>query len=117
MTGRSGALRTTVDGLEVIDVRELERYEGRVVGGDARLEPAIVVYATEGDVIALQHTEVPPELEGQGVARRLVQAVLDDVRARGLRVVPNCGYVRAFLRRHAEYQELVHPAYAGSVVG
>ena len=108
-------LQVTVEGIEVVDVREAERYEGRVAGGDRTTDPAIVAYARDGDLIALQHTEVPPALEGQGVARRVVQAVLDDVRSRGLTVIPNCGYVRSFIRRHPAYRDLVHPRYAEAV--
>ena len=112
-------LHVTVEGLEVMDAREKERYEGRLVD-DARAsnstsDPAIVVYARDGDLIALQHTEVSPALEGQGIARRLVQAVLDDVRARGLTVIPTCPYVRTFLRKHPSYRDLVHPRYAAAL--
>ena len=109
-------LHVTVEGLEVKDVRERDRYEGRLTDGatasDRTSDPAITAYARDGDLIALQHTEVPPALEGQGIARRLVQAVLDDVRARGLAVIPNCPYVRSFLRKHPSYRDLVHPRYA-----
>ena len=112
-------LHITADGLEVMDARERDRYEGRLADGataaDPTSDPAITVYAREGDLIALQHTEVPPALEGQGIARRLVQAVLDDVRARGLTVIPNCPYVRSFLRKHPSYRDLVHPRYAESL--
>lgn len=112
-------LHVTVEGLEVVDVRERERYEGRLTDGaaasDRASDPAVTVYARDGALIALQHTEVPPALEGQGIARRLVQAVLDDVRARGLTVIPNCPYVRSFLRKHPAYRDLVHPRYAASL--
>ena len=107
-------LHVTVEGLEVVDVRAAERYEGRLTGA-ADAEPAIAAYARDGELIALQHTEVPPALEGQGIAKRLVQAVLDDVRARGLTVIPNCPYVRSFIRRYPAYRDLVHARYAAAI--
>ena len=51
---------------------------------------------------------MPEEYEGQGIATQLVRSALDSVRARHLRVVALCPYVRAFLRRHEdEYMDLV----------
>ena len=79
------------------------RYE-LVLGGDVVGE---VRYRSKRDRIALVHTEVQPAFEGQGLAGRLVAGALDDIRARGLRVVPICPYVRAYLRRHPEYADLV----------
>ena len=53
------------------------------------------------------HTEVSPSLEGQGLGARLVAGALDDIRARGLRVVPICPFVRTYIRRHPDYADLV----------
>jgi predicted GNAT family acetyltransferase len=48
-----------------------------------------------------------PSLENKGLGARLVAGALDDIRARGLRVVPFCPFVRAYIRRHPEYADLV----------
>jgi predicted GNAT family acetyltransferase len=53
------------------------------------------------------HTEVQPEAEGKGVASELIRRALDDVRRRGLSAVPLCPFVRAFIARHPDYQDLV----------
>ena len=58
-------------------------------------------------MIVLVHTEVAPAVEGRGVGSRLVSAALDDIRARGLRLVPICPFVRAYLGRHPEYADLL----------
>jgi predicted GNAT family acetyltransferase len=50
---------------------------------------------------------VRPEAEGKGVASELVRWALDDVRGRGLRIVPRCPFVAAYLKRHPEYADLV----------
>jgi uncharacterized protein len=52
---------------------------------------------------------VDPHFEGKGVGAALVQGVLDDVRARGLKVRPCCPFVAAYIRRHPEYEDLVAP--------
>lgn len=58
-------------------------------------------------MIVLVHTEVAPAVEGRGVGSRLVSAALDDIRARGLRLVPICPFVRAYLGRHPEHGDLL----------
>lgn len=70
---------------------------------------AFVAYHRTGDVLALNHAEVPSAFEGQGIGGRLVKATLDEVRAQGLKVVPRCSFVRAYMRRHPEYNDLLAP--------
>ena len=59
------------------------------------------------DEIAFIHTETDPAFAGRGLAGQLVQKALDDVRIRGLAVLPFCPYVRKFIVRHPEYIDLV----------
>jgi len=66
---------------------------------------AIAVYSVRGDKAVFTHTEVPPQDEGKGIATRLVRAALDDIRRRGLKIVPACSFVVAFVRRHPEYDD------------
>ncbi len=68
---------------------------------------AFVNYRLDGGVITLLLTETPVQARGRGLASQLVQGVLDNVRARGLKVVPRCAFVRAFLAKHPEFQDLV----------
>ena len=53
------------------------------------------------------HTGVRDEYEGQGLAGELAKRVLDDARAEGLKIVPQCPYVRGYLERHEDYADLV----------
>jgi hypothetical protein len=88
-----------------LDVRrnpEASRFEAFVDGELCRAD-----YRLADGVMRLVHTEVPRRLEGRGLAGQLVQAALDHARANGLKVVPVCGYVRAYMRRHKETQELL----------
>lgn len=68
---------------------------------------AVLEYYRQDDAIVFTHTGVPEELEGQGVGSALARAGLDYARAQDLRVVPQCRFVRAYLERHPEYQDLV----------
>jgi hypothetical protein len=73
-------------------------------------ELAIANYRIDGDTILFTHTEVPPHLQGRGIASRLVRGALEAARARGLKVVPLCSFVADYIRRHKEVQDLVDPA-------
>ena len=69
---------------------------------------SFVEYERAGDGrIALLHTEVPEALSGQGVGSKLVRGTLDAVRAEGLKVVPRCEFVAAYIERHPEYRDLL----------
>lgn len=59
------------------------------------------------DVVDLYSTYVPPAGRGQGVAARLVTVALDDLRAKGKKIVPTCSYVDTYLDRHPAYRDLV----------
>ncbi|WP_235183269.1 GNAT family N-acetyltransferase [Deinococcus phoenicis] len=43
-----------------------------------------------GSALIFTHTEVPKALEGQGVGSHLVHDALEEVRARGLQIIPMC---------------------------
>ena len=64
-------------------------------------------YREREGALILVHTEVEEGYEGQGVGGRLVAGTLDDVRARGLSVVPLCPFARGYIERHPEYADLV----------
>ncbi len=64
-------------------------------------------YRLRDGVMAITHTEVARELEGQGIAAQLVRAALAHARDHGLKVRPLCSYVQAYVRRHPEVQSLL----------
>ena len=80
----------------------LHRFETVVEGKLAHCD-----YRLDGNAMRLVHTEVPPALEGRGIAARLVAAALAHARDRGLSVIPVCSYVRTYMRRHPETAELL----------
>jgi predicted GNAT family acetyltransferase len=68
---------------------------------------AVLKYVQRGDALDLMHTRVPSELEGRGYGAALARAALDYARAQGLKIIPTCPFVSAYLRRHREYGDLV----------
>lgn len=89
---------------EVRDNTEATRYEIVVDGAVAGF--ALYRRPDEG-TIAFTHTEIDEAYSGQGLAKVLARESLDDVRARGLAVLPFCPFFRGFIAKNAEYLDLV----------
>jgi len=88
--------------MQIADNAAKSRFEATVDG-----ETALLVYRLAGDTLTLLHTEVPAALAGRGLGGELARAALDSARARSLKVVPTCPFVRAYIARHPEYADLV----------
>ena len=78
------------------------RFVADVEGGMAELE-----YTLDGDVASFVHTLVPKPARGQDVGTALVEAGLEWARREGMRIVPACPFVAAYVRDHPEVQDLV----------
>ena len=63
-------------------------------------------YRRSGAIVHMTHTLVPSSLEGRGIAAALVNAAMVWAQAEGLKIDPVCSYVRAYLKRHPEWQSL-----------
>jgi predicted GNAT family acetyltransferase len=80
------------------------RYVARVEGKPE----AEMTFTKAGEkIIIIDHTGVPDELGGMGVGKALVEYMVHDVRARGLKIVPLCPFTNAQMRRHPEWQDVL----------
>ena len=90
----------------VNDAPERSRFEavldGEVVG--------FAAYQKTGELIVFTHTEVDPSMGGRGVGSALVRGALDQVREWGLKALPICPFVVAWMQRNPEYAELDYRA-------
>ena len=87
---------------EVIDRPDKSRFELPVA--DAL---ALAYYRLDGERILLTHTEVPPQLSGQGIGSHLAKGVFESIRASGRKVVTQCEFMAAYAERHPEYAGLL----------
>ena len=76
-------------------------------------EVAVVTYNLSAPNLMITETLVPERLEGRGVASRLAKHVLADARARELLILPVCPFFAAYLQKHPEHADVVHPTYRG----
>jgi uncharacterized protein len=87
---------------EIVNNTSKHRYELAVDG-----HIAATYYKIADGVITFVHTEVPPELGGKGIGSKLIRGALDQVRSDGLKVIPECPFVKAFIDKNADYQDLL----------
>lgn len=96
------------ENLNVIHNKDENRFEITLNGHLAEAD-----YRIMGSQIIFTHTGVPDELEGQGIGSKLAQTALDYAREKGLKVVPLCPFIAAYIKRHPEYQDIVSEKYHG----
>jgi predicted GNAT family acetyltransferase len=88
--------------LEVRHNAAANRFEAEV---DGRL--AVANYHIVDGVMRIHHTEVPPHLEGRGIASRIVREALVYAESHGLKVEPWCSFVRSYMHRHPDAQRML----------
>ncbi len=88
--------------LQIDHLPDRGRFQARVDG-----QPCVADYRLVDGVMTVTHTEVPPNLQGRGIAAALVRALLDHAAAHGLKVRPLCSYARAYMQRHPETAALM----------
>lgn len=68
---------------------------------------SFATYRLASGVITFLHTEVPPALSGRGIGSRLIRGALEFARAQGLKVVPQCPFVAAYMAKHPEFNDML----------
>jgi predicted GNAT family acetyltransferase len=84
------------------DNKPAHKYELMIEG-----ERSFIDYQQEGDIVYLLHTEVPEDQTGEGIASSLVQKTFEYMEQQNFKAVPSCSYVKAFLKRHPEWDHII----------
>ena len=64
-------------------------------------------YRRDGERLYIDYVFAPVPLRGSGASGRLMEAVAAEARRNGLKITPICGYAAAWLKRSAEFRDLV----------
>ncbi|MGB7654916.1 MAG: GNAT family N-acetyltransferase [Novosphingobium sp.] len=65
-----------------------------------------LTWIARNGVRVAEHTLVPSEIGGRGVAGKLVEALVAEAREQGFKINPQCSYVAAAFKRHPEWSDL-----------
>ena len=81
----------------------------RVPLRDPRRREGGRVHAVPRDADAWEfvHTEIDDAYEGQGLGGQLARGALDDVRANGHKVIATCPFIKGWIAKHEDYQDLL----------
>jgi len=88
--------------MEVTHDIDKQKFYMVVDGLESHLE-----YARMNSILNLNHTYVPNELRGKGIAGKIVKAALTYAEENNLKIIPSCSYVADYIQRHKEYEFLV----------
>ena len=99
-------MATNNEPLNITNNEARHRFEARVDEQTAVLE-----YTLATGLIVYNHTEVPKNLEGQGIATQLAHAALEYAKSNDLKIMPLCPYVASYIRRHPEYKTLLRAGF------
>jgi len=68
---------------------------------------AYATYRIADGQMLIPYVEAASPLRGTGAAGRLLERVAAEARARGLKVVPMCGYASRWFRRNTQHGDLL----------
>lgn len=70
-------------------------------------EIAFIVYRVSEGRMVLEHTEVDPAFNGQGLGKKLVKEAVEVARQMHYRIVPYCPYAKKVLQGNTEYSDVL----------
>ncbi|WP_347453334.1 GNAT family N-acetyltransferase [Acinetobacter thermotolerans] len=65
----------------------------------------------EADTIVADHTWVSHALRGQGVARKMLDILVEFARQKRLKIIPQCSYVHVMFKRDRNLQDVAALAF------
>lgn len=88
---------------------ELVELEGDAFAFQSNREGKVlaeITWTMLGDVMAVDHTFVSPDLRGQGVAKKLLDRAAAYAREKEYKMEPICSYVVTAFERYDEYNDI-----------
>ena len=99
---------------EVYDEIDVNFYEddkqGKAYVGDLENPDAeMVFYMKDDNTMVVEHTEVKENMRGRGVARLLLDVVVDVARDRRLKIIPVCAYTKSVFDKEPAIRDVLYP--------
>jgi len=96
-------MKPEFEALPLVVNSDKNQFEMVIDGVTARIE-----FQQMDEKMALTHTEVPRELEGRGVATAIIEKTLVYLEENGLKLIPLCPFVIAYLEKHPEWKRILN---------
>ncbi|MDG3042055.1 GNAT family N-acetyltransferase [Roseicyclus marinus] len=88
-------------------IREITGTKGRYVLRENGAEAELTYSILSPERIIADHTGVPDAMRGTGAGLKLVERLVADARAEGVRIVALCPFVKAQARRHPDWADVI----------
>lgn len=75
-------------------------YEGAKLAGESTFSPSPSLWI-------IDHTQVDPAYKGQGIAGKLVAALVEAAREYKVKIIPLCPFARKEFEKHPEYRDVL----------
>jgi len=93
--------------MEQVELTLNEKKHGRFYINENDEQIAEMQIGISGNDLTVYHTEVSPDHEGRGLAKKLLTAMVEYARKNQLKVIALCPYVFAQFKRHPqEYDDI-----------
>ncbi|MBI5973134.1 uncharacterized protein ACUXJ9_001700 [Staphylococcus caledonicus] len=77
------------------------------VGEDENNAQAVITFKqVDNNEIDIDHTGVADELGGQGLGKKLVEAVVEHARKNNLKIIASCPFAKDVLEKNKDYQDV-----------
>ena len=77
------------------------------IGKEENQSLARITFQVDGNTLIVDHTIVSEELQGQGIAKKLLNHLLDYARKNNYKIVPVCPYVKAAFEKNPSWSDLL----------
>ena len=88
-----------------VEVENTERGHRLVIKRDGHDDAEVTLVKVRDGVFDANHTGVPKSLGGQGVGKKLIEALSHHARENNYKVIPSCPFVGAMWKRHPDWAE------------
>lgn len=86
---------------------EITKESDRFTVNENGEELGFISFIEEDDVMTIDHTEVSPQLKGQGAGKKLVERAVQHARDEGKKVVPQCTFAKSVIDQNPEFQDVL----------
>ena len=97
--------------IDTSDIRVVNNPERKRFEVNVGKYTAVAEYIHLKTGIIFTHTEVPAQLEGNGIGSMLAKTGLEYAKANSLEVTPLCPYIAGYIKKHPEYLPLVKKGF------
>lgn len=83
--------------------------KGFFIEEDGKQLAEITYTQVDEETLSIDHTYVSEDLRGQGIAKQLVEKVIDKARGENKKIIPICGYAQALFKNNEGYHDVLKP--------